>query len=279
MGFRYLSLPPEIRNKIMEYALMPGNVHPRLPIPSPLKDPIQTPSQPMRSFFWALLALFFAFMGKTLFVEKSDKPTFRANLTPMKALPGRPRSLPGFQLLATCKQTCEEGKELYYEKNVFHLPSGPIGNTTRWLDTLQPKHRSMIKSVCIHLSLADLSPRTMDDVDRESIVAPYSIPALRDLRAVKDIVRHLAVEIWKPKVEYLMKWRTLDRIVLETGFRRFEYKVNKQPWSSNRGVEVVYLLMRKDVEEELREMVNALGWEDARCRLLWWLERKEKGQT
>ena len=78
----------------------------------------------------------------------------------------RLQSLPGFQLLAACKQTHREGERLFYQTNTFHLPVGSSEVTLRWLNTLRPEHRDMIESVCIYYTLADLTSPILDSITK-----------------------------------------------------------------------------------------------------------------
>ena len=62
----------------------------------------------------------------------------------------------GVQLLATCHQAYQEGHELYYSSNIFHLPSGPHRWSEKLSKQLQPNNLAMIQYVAIDCSVYDL---------------------------------------------------------------------------------------------------------------------------
>ena len=70
----------------------------------------------------------------------------------------RPTSHYGVQLLATCQQAYDEGHQLYYTSNIFHLPPGPFAHTLKILQSIHPVHLRLIKEYVIDLSFVDLWP-------------------------------------------------------------------------------------------------------------------------
>lgn len=176
-GFNYLSLPPEIRNMVMGYVLVPGDVY-------PLSSPRPAECQTLRD----------------------------------EQLPeDRPRRLPGFQLLAACKQTQAEGQRLYYEENTFHLPPGPVEHTEEWLVSLRPEHRDMIKSVCFVPSFNDLTPAILLESEqfgkfngRKYNMPEHQIEAIIVGRALNRLEL-----LWRDKMAFLPYLKTLEAIYLK----------------------------------------------------------------
>lgn len=80
-----------------------------------------------------------------------------------------PHQLPGFQLLATCKQAYSEGYELFYAMNTFFLPPGWTEHTHGHLiKTIHWKHKNLISSVGLIIGLEDLTPSIFSDI-RENV--------------------------------------------------------------------------------------------------------------
>jgi len=65
---------------------------------------------------------------------------------------------PGLGILATCQQMYEDGHLLLYTHNRFHLAPGPVGFATHYFRKLQAHHRSLIQSLVMSFTLADLTP-------------------------------------------------------------------------------------------------------------------------
>lgn len=87
--FNFLLLPGEIRNRIMEYILVPGDVFiPKMHVTD--RD--------------------VCYEDHEVYYESSFK------------------SAPGFQFLAASRQTYAEGHKMFYKENNFHLPFGPMSH-------------------------------------------------------------------------------------------------------------------------------------------------------
>ena len=114
-------------------------------------------------------------------------------------------SPPGIQLLATCKQAYNEGHELFYSSNAFHLPPTM---TFEWSNGLQAKHKAMVKRINITLGLDDLTVTTLKEVDRR-----YSSDAdgLNELFIPLDDVLY---DLRRCKMRYIVAWASLEEIDL-----------------------------------------------------------------
>lgn len=128
MSFPYLKLPPELRNKIMSYALVPCRVYLR-------------PS-----------------------LHEGDDTTINTRIQHWY----RNRSVPNLQLLATCKQIYAEGHGIFYSSNTFCIPPGVNHNILSYFERLQPQHRAMIKSIGIGMGIDDLTLKALERLEEES---------------------------------------------------------------------------------------------------------------
>lgn len=159
--FRYFALPAEIRNHIMEYILVPGDIYIR---PAQrarrAQQPWKSPSPQPKRFVNAI---------STLFRHSPSQPQRRVTDTTEFSLNGQfAIQQSGFQLLATCKQAYNEGHYMFYAMNTFHWPPGPVNNTDGWYADLQPEHRSMIKTIFIDLNLFDLPYGGIEAVEKSA---------------------------------------------------------------------------------------------------------------
>ena len=132
----YKSLPGEVRNKIMALVLCPGIIYLRA------------------------------------------KPTRQNNFTtysndPHLARDGSPLPPPGVQLLATCRQVYNEGRGMYYAGNVFDLPPGPVAVTRELLAKIRPENLALMRHFRIRLSLLDLTPPVMEQLQKDYKDNPY----------------------------------------------------------------------------------------------------------
>ena len=127
-SFRYLDLPAEIRNQVMEYILLPGDVHLHVRARE-AQDP-----------------------GQNL-TESSISPAVKHTL-PAKLLSA-------YNFLAVCRQIRAEGEHLFHGSNIFYLPPGQAANTTHWLRDIGPQHRDMIKMVCMTMTPEDIPPQPL----------------------------------------------------------------------------------------------------------------------
>ena len=136
--FEYFSLPPEIRNMIMSYVLVPGEIHVRKPSNKPRIPHGQNKEMTTRT----------------------------------QALP---YSTYGVHVLATCRQVYREGID---SENIFYLPSGEWQNSLQFLEAIQPHHRLLIRQLVIRFSLLDISWGTINRRSKEGDDYHIGIEAL-----------------------------------------------------------------------------------------------------
>ena len=159
--FPYFDLPPETRNQIMEYVLSPGDVYIRPKNGARhVEQAPKSPSSRIRRFVNSITTLSRHLSGRARRVITHGMDSrLKWDFTTQQ---------PGFQLLATCKQAYNEGHHMFYAMNTFHLPPGPVNFIDGWYPNLQPKHQKMIRTICIDLSLEDLTCGGMDAVERSA---------------------------------------------------------------------------------------------------------------
>ena len=239
--FHYTSLPAEIRNRIMEHALVPGDVYPCFRDP---KKPSST--KPSRSLLSTVLkhprALFNVRVGGNEHHVATKKQ-------------------PGFQLLVTCKSAYRDGHFMFYSMNTFHLPAGSASDAQHWLDGLKMHHRSMIKSACMTLSLADLTPDNLAEMDEKWL---WDLPFKSrqdEQRMVFEVAYLLCWRYWQDKMGFLKRWDSLDQVVFERvsgersvfdgeAFRAMDAKEEKE----------ILDVAREEVRVELEGLVGEMGW-------------------
>lgn len=77
---------------------------------------------------------------------------------------------PTFSLdfLATCRQLCEEGHQLYYSSNVFQIPIGSVDTAFEALKTMQSRDMAFNRQASLRLSLLDLTPAAYEEAEKDA---------------------------------------------------------------------------------------------------------------
>lgn len=181
----YFSLPAKIRRQIMIHVLVPGDVHLRSTKEDGVKAAIKS--------FWNAL-------------QRCPESQQRDSRLP---------SLPGFQILATCKSIYGQYHELFYTANIFFLPPGPLEETLKHLfHKLQPEHVNMISRVGVTLGLQDLTPSGFEQVRRSMSRDHRHHSAWSDGGGEEwaDAVRIHLLQIWYSKLAFLRKTQGLKSV-------------------------------------------------------------------
>ena len=195
-----LQLPPEIRNRIMQFALVPGDIY----LPGPPPKIIAKARRNLRandSIEAIVRKIRYPYLSKVLKRRQAQKD---------------PGMKYGCQVLATCKQLYCEGYAMFYSLNTFHLAPGPLHNTTVYFDNLQTHHKALIKHVAFGLSVADLNPTIVSGLCARFSGSRFDIANYRqDCRAVFVYLLPAVAEIWFSKLHWLLGWETLAEIRMQ----------------------------------------------------------------
>lgn len=245
--FRYTSLPAEIRNAIMEYALVPGDVYPCSKKTNP------TSTNPSRKLL------------RSVFKRPTASLKIKAGDTDHQIATNQP----GFHLLTTCKNHYQDGRYMFYSMNTFHLPPGSARDAEDWLNHLKPDHRAMIKSACITFTLADLAPDVLVEMEKKWL---WDFPATtrqNEQRMVFEVTYILCWRFWQDKIRWLQKWEELENVYMKmadgvtvafdgVAFRALDPKEEKKVLEGAREL----------VRSELEGMVGEVGWKGAKKLLM-----------
>ena len=195
-----LLLPPEIRNRIMQFVLVPGDIY--LPgRPSSIitkarrnlraKDPIEA----------VVRRIHFPYLSMVL-----DEHQARQDIE-LKY---------GCQVLATCKQLYCEGHAMFYSLNTFHLAPGPLCISANYFDNLQPHHSALIKHIAVGFGMADVTPILVSELRAK--VSGKSISSSTPRRDVTAVTRHLreaSMKTWSSKLMWLRSWQSLGDVKVQ----------------------------------------------------------------
>lgn len=169
----YLSLPAEIRNQIMEAVLVIGEVTVQRK-PTKLQDLDHARSSPKNDISLKM---------------SSRAPSFAA------------KCIDGYPFLATCRQVYEEGRALFFSKNTFRLPAGPVEDSRAWLEGIQPKNQLMLSSLNLSLSIEDTTQDKIDQLYRLDLSKTWD-----------SMIEDHIYKLWREKLELLICWGQVIRI-------------------------------------------------------------------
>ena len=277
-GFDYLSLPPELRNQVMKHALVPGDVYSenRTPLIVLNVDPIlvtifdivyetiiykMTYSERLITRGLWVVLLLFVFSREHVYYD-----TLKAERK--RTIQARKRNLPGFQLLAACKQTQEEGERLFYGTNTFHLSPGPLGDILEWRQKLRPAHWKMIRSICVRFHVGDITPVIVSKIDdiRNRMDSTHRFFEHNFAINVANYVTH---EVWGLKMFCLERWMKSNRDLKVT------LKDMVIPGTNVNEATITWGMETDDMHTDTREMffvlfgsIVEIGWENTRARLM-----------
>lgn len=185
--FDFFSLPIEIRNEIMRLVLVPGEIHILTAKERGVKAKIQRVWDTVQAF------------------PKSQQ-----------SLPIMP-SLPGFQVLSTCKLVYGANHEMFYSSNTFFLPPGPLEETLHhFSNTLQAEHVNMITRVGVTLGIQDLTPPVFKQAQDIMSYNLQRLPSDQVGRAWGVAVQAHLSDIWQRKLAFLNSTWRLKTIKLVT---------------------------------------------------------------
>lgn len=214
-GISYLSLPPEVRNVIAYYSLVPGRVY--LPqvyeaisiMPHDYEEPREQPRVGRVEHFQRLGRIYLRKILRTVLKCKT-----------FQALPSNP-AIAAQALMATNQRIYQESHAMYWRLNTFYLPPGPVAHAESYFSSVKPAHKNLIKSLAVQFSIADLTTDILDEVEQvHSSASLYG----RDWYILNDRaegylwscrVMNCLWNLWREKLEWIGLWEGLDEVKLE----------------------------------------------------------------
>ncbi|KAL9065377.1 MAG: hypothetical protein Q9161_008280 [Pseudevernia consocians] len=219
--FPFYALPPEIRNDIIRYVLVPGSIYlESLSGRWGLRNPY------LESNYRRLTATLQTNVNQKILhcTRRIDKRLVDFPHPRFHKIGGSPSTQqPGIQILATSKELYAHGHLLFYTQNHFHLAPGPITISSHYFYRLQPQHRSLIRSFVLTFSVADLTPEGFQYVhhlaSRYQESHSHAISSLpRDEQIATWITAsvHALDMIWRQKLAWLKTWPGLHHLTSVT---------------------------------------------------------------
>lgn len=231
----YLSLPGELRNKIMSLILLPGNIY--LPASRyALQDRYILP-RPVDMFgdFDHDVAFYgHSYRGlyggsenhvqthRCFLIFATCDELHYSCLAP-KAIQSMlaPREpLPAFQLLAASRQIRDESQAMFWSRNTFYLPRGPLAHTQFYFGNVLLQHKALISSIGIQFSLLDLTEEVLAAVEgllcccpREEWERKEQCCVLRFQAA--SLCTVALAWLWTSKLAWVRSWKGLKELRLE----------------------------------------------------------------
>jgi len=277
----YLSFPGEIRNRIMEFALCPGDIY-----------------LPAKKYCEAGKA------GWTSLCEMELRPTlFKSPLSAdisvaLNYLPPRARPLgrknrargtildprwlpqhrfkppkpiensqvsqdterlwyhgklkPSWQLLATCKQAYYEGDSFLYGLNVFHLATGDLRNSLVHLRKFREPTFGQLRKLCLDISLADLDLDVKNYTKMDFEIRRYRCPSM-SVSGRHTLARHVLYtlrNLWASKLAYIRGIRSLDQVTIN--FNLPSPPLHRKIWIPRGCVCDTWVLRGNEISKTLR---------------------------
>lgn len=264
----YLSLPPEIRNQIMGYVLMPGDVHPCVTPFQYEEDRTLEAKRVLKSGTVTVMGsrlglMYKAPLSSTYAVLSRLFAPLTQDLGPLKKTKPRQANQPGFQLLASCKQVYNEGHFIFYSTNTFHMPRGQLQDTLILYNTLCPEHKACMKRVQITLGIADLTPSVLEEIDiRKRTTTSYKYCHPPMLRLMTVYVRN---RVWRQKLDFLRDWKSLH---IGDGRTAYQFRGDDLDNIDAPNLALVLDSAVDRMRKQLTSLIGGMEWEAARTLLV-----------
>ncbi|KAL8669429.1 MAG: hypothetical protein Q9168_005976 [Polycauliona sp. 1 TL-2023] len=210
----YLSLPSELRLKILEEVLAAGTVCPYRGL-----RPWQRLDRDWRimraahlhacihfirhSCLWTYEVKSYTSSGCSIVGDATPDSLYPANFVP--------------RCLTTCRTVFEEGLPLFYSKNVFFMNYGPLSISKDYFDGLQPKHKRLIRHMVLNIHWCDLTNEAFDQIEDQLRARDVAGGRLPPDFSVEDWVAPIVyqvVAIWRSKLAWLRDWTWLEDLVI-----------------------------------------------------------------
>lgn len=205
----YFSFPAEIRNKIMLYVLVPGQIHiqpPPIPTPKAQNLAMQRNAQKQLSDTTGT-----TITNDTPSLSKStDRGPFssRTQFKPATAETG-------CQFLATCHQVYREGRDLFYSQNTFYIPSSPLPHAVAYFDQLQPSNLALIKTICIKFTLEDVTSAHVKAIDNWVAMMGFDSSTMAPSLWRRHVLKAVG-EVWNAKLRWVRNYTHFERVIFES---------------------------------------------------------------
>lgn len=215
--FRFGDLPPELQLQILEFVILPGDVHLQV-----FRERWGYGCRTIERLYRTVAAASNIDDPVPRWVQRLDCLHLKCPSRRLRQVCGRFKDQqPGFGLMAMGKLLYQKGHPMFYGQNTFHLSPGPLALSTFYFSRLRPRHQNLIKSLAVTFTIADLTIEGFQEVELE----------LREEKRVrnvqfKDMTRHeqvsmwtassisVLVSTWRQKLKWLLTWPHLDRVTL-----------------------------------------------------------------
>ncbi len=162
---------------------------------------------------------------------------------------------------------------MFYADNMFHLPAGSAADAERWAKGLRDEDRRRIRGVCLTLSVRDITPDVLEEMERRWL---WDLPVKTnrlEQRMVFEVAYALCWRYWVDKVEWVRGWEGLERVEVRwgtAGEQRVVFGGVEWRGMGMGGEEMRGWLEggREKVRGELEGMVEGVGWRGARKALM-----------
>lgn len=205
----YFSLPVEIRNDIMLYVLVPGQIHIQPPPISTLdvqnlvmqRNALPQLSDTVRTTI-------------TNDIPGLSKPTDRGPFSSRTQF--KPATAEtGCQFLGTCRQAYTEGRELFYTLNTFYIPPGPLSHAVAYFDQLQPSNLALIRTICIRFTLEDVTSADIKAIDYWMMKMGFDSRTMASSLWRRHVLKAIG-EVWNAKLRWIRNYTHFERVILES---------------------------------------------------------------
>lgn len=229
----YLSLPGEIRNQIMTLVLLPGDIYlPNGPPavwdhfePFPGTQP-QVGSADIKSADEQLLDASMCYdrilrrETSIMLYHRRLSELFGESFLAKSSTEAFKNPVPGIQLLATNRRIYNEGHHIFWTRNMFYLPQGPLAHAQNRFDNILPDHKPLIKRIGVKFSFLDLTKDVVAAIEVHS--KSFSFPS-SNKQGIDDLIAKQVAElcvkalahIWAAKLAWTWKWKDLEEMKLQ----------------------------------------------------------------
>ena len=169
-------------------------------------------------------------------------------------------------LLATSRGIYHETHVMYYSLNTFCLPPGPLSHSEYIFGNMAPQHKSLIKSVAVQFSFADLTFDIVDHIEAEFRNVQVQSDSEREATRWGILASSCLAEMWQRKRAWVQKWDSLDELRLES-FKDAPMILKGNDIRVGRIAEQYVRLTSWRAEFALDQMIATIGLEAARQEL------------